>query len=137
MQLLQAKQKIVKHLSMWRPGLDDEIFLATCLAALEKEINCELHVIRCTSSCNLQWFKKICAIAAEGKTELYFVQRSKPKKVARQQTDNYLLLRLKFLYRKQKLLTLPLRRLQCNYACSAWYPSLNKKTVKDDSNIPE
>ena len=43
--------------------------------------------------------------------------------------------RLKFLYRKQKFLTLPLRRLVCNaliqshfdYACSAGYPSLNKR----------
>ena len=42
--------------------------------------------------------------------------------------------RLKFLYRKQKFSTLLLRRLLCNaliqphydYACSAWYPSLNK-----------
>ena len=46
--------------------------------------------------------------------------------------------RLKFLYRKQKFLTLPLRRLLCNaliqlhynYACSAWYPSLNKRLSK-------
>ena len=46
--------------------------------------------------------------------------------------------RLKFLYRKQKFLTLPLRRLLCNaliqphydYACPAWYPSLNKRLSK-------
>ena len=47
--------------------------------------------------------------------------------------------RLKFLYRKQKFLTLPLRRLLCNaliqphydYACPAWYPSLNKRLSKN------
>ena len=46
--------------------------------------------------------------------------------------------RLKFLYRKQKFLTLSLRQLLCNaliqphydYACSAWYPSLNKRLSK-------
>ena len=46
--------------------------------------------------------------------------------------------RLKFLYRKQKCLTLPLHRLLCNasiqphydYACPAWYPSLNKRLSK-------
>ena len=46
--------------------------------------------------------------------------------------------RLKFLYWKQKVLTLPLRRLLCNaliqphydYACPAWYPSLNKRLSK-------
>ena len=46
--------------------------------------------------------------------------------------------RLKFLYRKQKFLTYSLHRLLCNaliqphydYACSAWYPSLNKRLVK-------
>ena len=46
--------------------------------------------------------------------------------------------RLKFLYRKQKFLTLPLRRLLCNaliqphydYACPSWYPSLNKRLSK-------
>ena len=46
--------------------------------------------------------------------------------------------RLKFLYRKQKFLTLSLRRLLCNalirphydYACSAWYPSLIKRLSK-------
>ena len=46
--------------------------------------------------------------------------------------------RLKFLYRKQKFLTLSLCRLLCNaliqphydYACSAWYPSLNKRLSK-------
>ena len=43
--------------------------------------------------------------------------------------------RLKFLHRKNKYLTLNLRRLLCNpliqphfdYACSAWYPNLSKK----------
>ena len=46
--------------------------------------------------------------------------------------------RLKFLYRKQKFLSLPLRRLLCNaliqphfdYACVAWYPLLNKRQSK-------
>ena len=46
--------------------------------------------------------------------------------------------RLKFLYREQKFLTLPLRRLLCNaliqphydYACPVWYPSLNKRLSK-------
>ena len=46
--------------------------------------------------------------------------------------------RQKFLYRKQKFLTLPLHCLLCNaliqlhydYACSAWYPSLNKRLSK-------
>ena len=46
--------------------------------------------------------------------------------------------RLKFLYRKQKFLTYSLRQLLCNaliqphydYACSAWYPSLNKRLLK-------
>ena len=46
--------------------------------------------------------------------------------------------RLKFLYRKQRFLTYPLRRLLCNaliqphydYACSAWYPSLSKRLLK-------
>ena len=43
--------------------------------------------------------------------------------------------RLKFMYRKNIYLTLYLKRLLCNtliqrhfdYACSAWYPNLNKK----------
>ena len=43
--------------------------------------------------------------------------------------------RLKFLYRKNRYLTPYLKRLLCNaliqphfdYACSAWYPNLNKK----------
>ena len=43
--------------------------------------------------------------------------------------------RPKFLYRKQKFLSSSLRRMLCNYliqphfyyACSAWYPNLNKK----------
>ena len=46
--------------------------------------------------------------------------------------------RLKFLYRKQKFLSLSLRRLLCNaliqphfdYACAAWYPNLNRRFVK-------
>ena len=46
--------------------------------------------------------------------------------------------RLKFLYRKQSFLSFPLRRMLCNaliqphfdYACSAWYPNLNKKLTK-------
>ena len=46
--------------------------------------------------------------------------------------------RLKFLYRKQKFLSSSLRRMLCNsliqphfdYACSAWYPNLNKKYKK-------
>ena len=47
--------------------------------------------------------------------------------------------RLKFLYRKQRFLTYPLLRLLCNaliqphydYACSAWYPSLGKRLLKE------
>ena len=43
--------------------------------------------------------------------------------------------RLRFLYRKNMFLSPPLRRLLCNsliqphfdYACSAWYPNLNKR----------
>ena len=46
--------------------------------------------------------------------------------------------RLKFLYRKQKFLSLSLRCLLCNaliqpqfdYACPAWYPLLNKQQSK-------
>ena len=46
--------------------------------------------------------------------------------------------RLKFLYRKQKFLSLSLRHLLCNvliqphfdYACAAWYPLLNKRQSK-------
>ena len=46
--------------------------------------------------------------------------------------------RLKFLYRKQSFLDQTLRRLLCNaliqphfdYACSSWYPNLNKKLTK-------
>ena len=46
--------------------------------------------------------------------------------------------RLKFLHRKQKFLSLSLRRLLCNaliqphfdYACVAWYPLLNKRQAK-------
>ena len=51
--------------------------------------------------------------------------------------------RLKFLHRKNKYLTLNLRRLLCNaliqlhldYACSAWYPNLSKKLKKQNSNF--
>ena len=51
--------------------------------------------------------------------------------------------RLKFLYPKQTFLTYSLRRLLCNaliqphydYACSAWYPSLNKRLLKKNPNI--
>ena len=43
--------------------------------------------------------------------------------------------RLRFLYRKNRFLSPPLRRLLCNsliqphfdHACSAWYPNLNKR----------
>ena len=43
--------------------------------------------------------------------------------------------KLKFIYHKNKFLTPTLRRMLCNafiqphfdYACSAWYPNLNKK----------
>ena len=43
--------------------------------------------------------------------------------------------RLRFLYRKNRFLSQPLRRLLCNaliqphfdYACSAWYPNLNNR----------
>ena len=47
--------------------------------------------------------------------------------------------KLKFLYRKQKFLTYSFCQLLCNtlilqphydYACSAWYPSLNKRLMK-------
>ena len=46
--------------------------------------------------------------------------------------------RLKFLFRQNKFLNTPLRRLLCNamiqpffdYACNAWYPNLNKKLKK-------
>ena len=46
--------------------------------------------------------------------------------------------RLKFLYRKNKFLSPPLRRLLCNaiiqphfdYACTAWFPNLNKNLKK-------
>ena len=46
--------------------------------------------------------------------------------------------RLRFLYRKNRFLSQPLRRLLCNaiiqphfdYACSAWYPNLNKSLKK-------
>ena len=42
--------------------------------------------------------------------------------------------RLRFFYRQNKFLDIPLRRLLCNamiqpffdYACNAWYPNLNK-----------
>ena len=43
--------------------------------------------------------------------------------------------RLRFLYRQNRFLSYPLRRLLCNamiqpffdYACNAWYPNINKK----------
>ena len=46
--------------------------------------------------------------------------------------------RLNFLYRKESFLNLKLRRMLCNaliqphfdYACSAWYPNLNKNFTK-------
>ena len=46
--------------------------------------------------------------------------------------------RLKFLYRQNRFLSTPLRRLFCNvmiqpffdYACNAWYPNLNQKLKK-------
>ena len=46
--------------------------------------------------------------------------------------------RLNFLYRKESFLNLKLRRMLCNaliqphfdYACSAWYPNLNKSLTK-------
>ena len=46
--------------------------------------------------------------------------------------------KIKFLYRKSQFLTTSLRRLLCNaliqphfdYACSAWYPNLNKGLKK-------
>ena len=45
--------------------------------------------------------------------------------------------RLRFLYRKNKFLSPPLHRLLCNYliqpnfdyACSAWYRNLNKRSM--------
>ena len=51
--------------------------------------------------------------------------------------------RLKFLYRKQKFLTLSLHRVLCNaliqphydYACSAWYPSLTKNCQKRSKHL--
>ena len=50
--------------------------------------------------------------------------------------------RLNLLYRKESFLNLKLRRMLCNaliqphfdYACSAWYPNLNKKPDKKDAN---
>ena len=44
--------------------------------------------------------------------------------------------RLRFLYRQNRFLNFPLRRLLCNamiqpffdYACNAWYPNINKKS---------
>ena len=46
--------------------------------------------------------------------------------------------RLRFLYRQNKLLDIPLRRLLCNamiqsffdYACNTWYPNLNKNSFR-------
>ena len=54
--------------------------------------------------------------------------------------------RIKFLYRKNRFLDSPLRRLLCNalvqphfdYACSAWYPNLrNKEFKKEIANHPK
>ena len=50
--------------------------------------------------------------------------------------------RLRFLYRQNKFLDIPLRRLLCNamtqpffdYACNAWYPNLNKNKKKTSSS---
>ena len=50
--------------------------------------------------------------------------------------------RLKFLYRKNRFLDVPLRRLLCNvliqphfdYTCAAWYPNLTKK-IKDKLQV--
>ena len=50
--------------------------------------------------------------------------------------------RLKFLYRKNRFLDVPLRRLLCNtlsqphfdYACTVWYPNLSKK-LKDKLQV--
>ena len=51
---------------------------------------------------------------------------------------NKVITRLRFLYRQNKFLDIPLRRLLCNamiqpffdYACNTWYPNLNKKLKK-------
>ena len=53
--------------------------------------------------------------------------------------------RLRFLYRKNRFLSQPLRRLLCNaiiqphfdYGCSAWYPYLNKSLKKKTTNTVE
>ena len=52
--------------------------------------------------------------------------------------------RLKFLYRKNWFLDVPLHRLLCNaliqphfdYACTAWYPNLSKK-LKDKLQVTQ
>ena len=52
--------------------------------------------------------------------------------------------RLKFLYRKNRFLDVPLRRLLCNaliqphfdYACTEWYPNLSKK-LKDKLQVTQ
>ena len=52
--------------------------------------------------------------------------------------------RLKFLYRKNRFLDVPLRRLLCNaliqhhfdYVCSAWYPNLSNK-LKDKLQVTQ
>ena len=49
--------------------------------------------------------------------------------------------RLRFLYRQNRYLSFPLRRLLCNamiqpffdYACNAWYPNINKKLKTSSS----
>ena len=53
--------------------------------------------------------------------------------------------RLRFLYRKNRFLFQTLCKLLCNaimqphfdYACSAWYPNLNKSLKKKATNTPE
>ena len=50
--------------------------------------------------------------------------------------------KLKFFYRKKKILKPDLRRMFCNalirshfdYACTAWYPNLTEKTRKENTN---
>ena len=58
--------------------LQDEIFLATCLATLEKGNPLEVAeemLGNAITSCNLQYIQnKFNAIVAESRTELYFVQ---------------------------------------------------------------
>ena len=63
------------------------IFHATCLATLEKEINCKFQESCYTlqsgaATCNC--FKTVHAIVAESRTELYLVNALQPPKGARQ-----------------------------------------------------